>query len=183
MSRSGYSDDYGDDDPLALGRYRAQVNSAIRGKRGQALLQELLAALDAMPVKELVAGELEADGQFCALGVVGQARGLDLANIDTYDVESMAPKFNIAEQLAREIMWVNDEFVSNTKWIDVEVCGPVRPGYPDWGRHTQTVSVPNEHAGFQRWQAVRRWVASHVSATAEQGRTSGTATTKTGEAE
>ena len=41
MSRSGYCDDYGDDDPLALGRYRAQVNSAIRGKRGQALLRRL----------------------------------------------------------------------------------------------------------------------------------------------
>ncbi len=36
VNRSGYCDDYGDDDPLALGRYRAQVASAIRGKRGRA---------------------------------------------------------------------------------------------------------------------------------------------------
>jgi hypothetical protein len=163
MSRSGYCDDYGDDDPLALGRYRAQVNSAIRGKRGQALLRELLAALDAMPVKELVAGELEADGQFCALGVVGQARGLNLASIDTYDVESLAPQFNIAEQLAREIMWVNDEHVSSTKWVEIEICGPVRPYYPDWGKHRQSVNVPNEHAGFERWQQVREWVERHIS--------------------
>lgn len=167
MSRSGYSDDYGDDygddDPLALGRYRAQVNSAIRGKRGQALLRELLAALDAMPEKRLVAGELEEDGEFCALGVVGQARGLNLAAIDTYDAESLAPQFNIAEQLAREIMWVNDDFVSNTKWIEVEICGPVRPCYPDWGRHTQSISVPNEHAGFERWQQVREWVEKHIT--------------------
>jgi hypothetical protein len=161
MSRSGYSDDYGDDDPLALGRYRAQVASAIRGKRGQALLRELLAALDAMPDKRLVAGELEADGQFCALGVVGQARGLDLANIDTYDVESMGPKFNIAEQLAREIMWVNDEFVSETRQVEVEICGPMRPW--DFG-HRRSVRVPNEHAGAQRWQQVRDWVAKHIVA-------------------
>lgn len=163
MSRSGYSDDFGDDDPLALGRYRAQVNSAIRGKRGQALLRELLAALDAMPVKELVAGELEADGQFCALGVVGQARGLNLAAIDTYDVESLGPRFNIAEQLAREIMWVNDDHVLPYRWIEVEFCGPVRPCYPDWGKHTRSVSVPNEKAGAQRWQTVRDWVAKHVA--------------------
>ena len=158
MSRSGYCDDYGDDDPLALGRYRAQVNSAIRGKRGQALLRELLAALDAMPVKELVAGELEADGQFCALGVVGQARGLNLASIDTYDVESMAPKFNIAEQLAREIMYVNDDHVSEWRWEWVEICGPMRR----WESHVRQERVANENANFQRWQQVREWVAKHI---------------------
>lgn len=52
MSRSGYTDD--DDDPLATGRWRAQVRSAIRGKRGQAFLRELIAALDAMPEKALI---------------------------------------------------------------------------------------------------------------------------------
>lgn len=159
MSRSGYDDDYGDDDPLALGRYRAQVMSAIRGKRGQALLRELLVALDAMPEKRLVAGELEADGQFCALGVVGQARGLNLASIDTYDVESLAPKFNIAEQLAREIMWVNDDFVNETRWVEAEICGPMRPRE----RHQKSVSVPNGHAGVQRWQEVRRWVERNLA--------------------
>lgn len=158
MSRSGYCDDYGDDDPLALGRYRAQVMSAIRGKRGQALLRELLTALDAMPDKLLVAGELEADGQLCALGVVGKARGLDLANIDTYDVESLGPKFNIAEQMAREIMWVNDDFVSDTRNIQVEICGPMRR----WEEHNQWVCVPNEHAGEQRWREVRDWVEKHI---------------------
>ena len=163
MSRSGYCDDYGDDDPLALGRYRAQVASAIRGKRGQALLRELLAALDAMPEKQLVAGDLEADGQFCALGVVGQARGLNLAAIDTYDVESLGGTFNIADQLAREIMWVNDEHVGNHHWVQVEICGPVRRGYPEWGSHQQSVHMPNENAGAQRWQAVRDWVAGHIT--------------------
>lgn len=163
MSRSGYSDDYGDDDPLALGRYRAQVASAIRGKRGQALLRELLAALDAMPDPKLVAGELEADGQFCALGVVGQARGLDLANIDTYDIESLGGKFNIADQLAREIMFVNDEYTSDTKQVEVEIYGPVRFGYPEFGQHRAWAVVPNEHAGLERWREVRAWVEKHIA--------------------
>lgn len=163
MSRSGYSDDYGDDDPLALGRYRAQVGSAIRGKRGQTLLRELLAALEAMPDKQLVAGELEADGQFCALGVVGQARGLNLAAIDTYDVESLGPKFNIAEQLAREIMWVNDDHVMDHKWVEVDIVGPVRPWYPEYGKHRVGMSVPNDQAGFERWKEVREWVEKNIA--------------------
>jgi hypothetical protein len=159
MSRSGYCDDYGDDDPLALGRYRAQVASAIRGKRGQALLRELLAALDAMPEKQLVAGELEADGQFCALGVVGQARGLNLAAIDTYDVEALGGTFNIADQLAREIMWVNDEHVADNQWDQVEICGPMRP----WDCAYHDVRVRNESAASQRWQVVRDWVEAHIT--------------------
>lgn len=158
MSRSGYCDDYGDDDPLALGRYRAQVRSAVRGKRGQALLRELLAALDAMPDKRLVAGELEADGQFCALGVVGQARGLNLSTIDTYNVESLGPKFNIAEQLAREIMFVNDDLVNDERWVEFETVGPLRP----WESRHQSMRVPDETAGFKRWQEVRTWVAAHI---------------------
>lgn len=169
MSRSGYDDDYGSDDPLALGRYRAQVMSAIRGKRGQALLRELLAALDAMPNKHLVAGELEADGSFCALGVVGAARGMNLAAIDTYDVESLGPKFNIAEQLAREIMWVNDEHVRDEKWVWVEVFGPLQP----WQPRQEQIRVADESAGLKRWCVVRKWVAAHVGAAAhESGRQS-----------
>jgi hypothetical protein len=39
-------------------RWRGAVASAIRGGRGQAFLREMLAAMDAMPVKRLVANEL-----------------------------------------------------------------------------------------------------------------------------
>lgn len=163
MSRSGYSEDYGDDDPLALGRYRAQVASATRGKRGQALLRELLAALDAMPDKRLAAGDLEADGQYCALGLVGQARGMDLAAIDTYDFESLGLTFNIAEQLAREIMWVNDDHVSETRWAMHEICGPMKL----WDKHHQSVRVTNENAGAERWRTVREWAVGKISKESE----------------
>jgi hypothetical protein len=154
MSRSGYSDDN-----EGVNLWRGAVNSAIRGKRGQALLRELLAALDAMPDKRLVAGELEEDGEFCALGVVGQARGMNLAAIDTYDVESLGSKFNIAEALAREIMWVNDDHVSETRWVEVEVFGPLRPR----DRRIFGMNVPNECAGSQRWQTVREWVEANIA--------------------
>ena len=74
MSRSGYTDD--DYDPLALGRWRQAVKRSIEGKRGQALLRELLEALDSMEDKRLFSGNFAtADGEFCTLGVLGAQRG------------------------------------------------------------------------------------------------------------
>jgi len=75
------------------------------------LLREMAEALDAMPVKELISGELESYGQYCALGVVGKARGLtmDMANIDPEDYSLVAKTFGIATALAQEIMYENDE--------------------------------------------------------------------------
>lgn len=108
MSRSGYSDDC--DDNLAHGRWRGRVASAIRGKRGQKLFTELAEALDAMPVKELFTEELKTEtGGFCTLGVVGQKRGIAIDKIDPQDSELVADSFDIAEPLAREIVYLNDE--------------------------------------------------------------------------
>lgn len=106
MSRSGYMTDI---EPWSLICWRGQVASAIRGKRGQALIRDLIAALDAMPVKELIANDLEVDGKVCALGAVGRARGIDMSDIDIYDTEGVGEKFNVAHQLAAEVAFMNDE--------------------------------------------------------------------------
>lgn len=107
MSRSGYYDDC--DDNWAHIRWRGQVASAMRGKRGQAFLREILAAMDAMPVKRLITGELEIDGEVCAIGAAGRARGMDMSKIDPEDYDSVAGKFGIAAPLAQEIVFMNDE--------------------------------------------------------------------------
>lgn len=108
MSRSGYSDE--ESYPGQFAMWRGQVMSAIRGKRGQQLLRELAEALDAMPVKELISKELKtAGGSYCALGVVGAKRGIDLDAIDPEDYEQVAKEFNVAHQLAQEIEYENDE--------------------------------------------------------------------------
>jgi len=123
MSRSGYCEDL---DHWEMIKWRGQVASAIRGKRGQACLREMLAALDAMPVKELIAGELEQDGEVCALGALGKARGVDMTTLDPEDPDGVAVVFGIAPQLAREIVYENDEHPDRTpadrwkrmrKWI------------------------------------------------------------------
>lgn len=130
MSRSGYSDDC--DDNWGLIRWRGAVMAAIRGARGRSFLKELASAMDAMPVKELIANSLEADGGFCALGVVGHLRGIDMSEIDPDDREVVATKFNIAPALAAEIVFENDE------------CG--------WSSET----------GLARWLRMRAWVDNRL---------------------
>lgn len=109
MSRSGYSEDL--EQWWDLIRWRGQVASAIRGKRGQKLLVDLLAALEALPDKRLIAYDLQdGDGEVCALGALGKARGLNMMGvIDPEEPEQVAAAFDIAPQLAQEIAWENDE--------------------------------------------------------------------------
>lgn len=160
MSRSGYSDDC---DGWDLIRWRGAVKSAIKGKRGQAALRELLDALDSLPEKSLVAESLvNEDGEYCTLGALGRARGLDLAPIDPEDREAVAQAFGISEAMAAEIMWINDEHVSDRKFVDVEICGPVRPYYPEFGRHIKSVNVWDESSGYKRWKYMRDWVDSQI---------------------
>jgi hypothetical protein len=106
MSRSGYSDDL---DTLDLGRWRGQVASALRGKRGQKFLRDLITALDALTEKQLITDELEGADGVCALGALGRLRGIALDRVDTYDAEDLGAMFDIASQLAQEVMFVNDE--------------------------------------------------------------------------
>jgi hypothetical protein len=129
MSRSGYSEEC---DNWSLICWRGAVTSASRGARGQKFFKDLLAALDAMPVKELIADELQDEEGVCALGALGQARGLALEEIDPEDHQSVAVNFNIARALAREVVYVNDE---DGRW---------------------------EETSEQRWQRVRRWVQSNI---------------------
>lgn len=168
MSRSGYTDDDGDD-PLAHGRWRAAVQSSLQGKRGQALLKELAEALDAMPDKRLYPGRFAtAEGEFCTLGVLGAKRGTkmdDLGDEDDCDTGFVANRFGIAPAMAAEIMYMNDEYAEDVwKWVDVEICGPVRPYYPDYGRHKRCVIVHNDKHPQERWQRMRAWVAENIKA-------------------
>jgi hypothetical protein len=106
MSRSGYSDDC---ENWSMIRWRGQVTSAIRGKRGQAFLRELITALDALPEHRLIADELQAGCEVCAIGSVGLMRGIDLTQLDPHDYDHLAAEFGVAPQFIQEIEWMNDE--------------------------------------------------------------------------
>lgn len=125
MSRSGYSEDC-----EYLGLWRGAVTSAIRGKRGQAFLREMAQALDAMPVKELVADDVVRDSEHvCGLGSVALARGLDVTHLDIENGDAVGQLFGIASAMAREIAFVNDD---------------------DFGRSAETPA--------ERWVRMRAWV-------------------------
>jgi hypothetical protein len=138
MSRSDYTDDLNE---ACLNVWRGAVASALRGKRGQRLLRELLAALDAMPSKRLISGELvQDDGDVCALGAVGQRLGLPIAGLDPDEYDVVAKTFGVAQAMVREIAWVNDEAHEWT--MDAGT----------WRRVT-----PEE-----RWTRVRAWVVEQI---------------------
>ena len=107
MSRSEYTED---GENWEMIKWRGQVASAIRGKRGQALLRELLEALDAMAEKRLIAGALiDRCGGVCALGALGRKRGVELEKLDPWDYDTLAGVFGVAHQLVREIEFTNDD--------------------------------------------------------------------------
>lgn len=165
MSRHGYvdSDDF-DGDHLQQGRWRAQVTSAMRGRRGQRFLVDLIAALDALPDKRLIAGNLEnGEGQVCALGALGRLRGVKV-NVgpdieDDYwedsDWSHLGALFDIADQLAQETMYVNDEHEPQLTTVN-----GITGYYEDGAYHY--VSGPLEHPDITRWKAVRRWAIRHL---------------------
>jgi hypothetical protein len=131
-SRSGYVNDLNAWDTI---RWRGAVNSAIKGKRGQAFLREMLKAIDELPVKELIAHELIERDSVCAIGAVGRSRNIVMDDIDPYDSSQIANAFGIAPAMAREISYMNDDedgflcktpeerFIRMRRWIVWQISG------------------------------------------------------------
>lgn len=124
MSRSGYVEDCGDYDESQwqLIMYRGAVASAIRGQRGQQILIDLVRALDAMPERRLARRTFNTECGACALGAVAQQRGVDLSDleppkervmrgeeVDQVNTVELAKRLDIAESMAKEVMWENDD--------------------------------------------------------------------------
>lgn len=143
MSRHGFVDledlEY---DHLAEGRWKARLQAALRGKRGQVFLRDLIEALDAMEAKELHAHNLGGDC-VCAMGALARARGVMVADLQEelddedgdhgWATEVMGDRLDIAPSLAREVAYRNDE------------CG--------WQKETPA----------QRWRRMRRWAEKRLT--------------------
>lgn len=134
------------DNPLDWGRYEAAKRSTLRGRRGQAFLRKLIAALDALPKPELSEGALadRATGCVCALGAVALAQGDsfdDLAQDDgNWSPEDIATWYDISPTLANEVIIENDDWrdgnsaeIRQSRWRHVRA----------WAvRHLQDATAP-----------------------------------------
>lgn len=111
MSRSGYVED-----PDHLVLYRRTVENALRGKRGQKFLRELVAALEWLPKKRLISGALvDETGEVCATGAVLAMRERhDIGLIDPENPKHVAAICGIAPCMVAEIAFMNDEFYDYT---------------------------------------------------------------------
>lgn len=163
MSRHGYIE-FDGDDPLAEGRWRGALKSAMRGRRGQDFFRELIAALDALPEKALATNSFTRGGEICALGAVAVKRGIDVSEFEPgegedswdNDVEhdKVAAAFGIAESLAREVMYENDEG-DHWHWADDgSICEGIHHGVT---REVRRHDTPQE-----RWQRMRAWAAGQL---------------------
>lgn len=135
MSRSGYTDD-GEN----IGLCRGNIARATAGKRGQRFFRELVTALDALPEKRLIRGELEEeDGAVCALGALRKAKGVALEPLRESDWDELGNAFHVAPMLTQEVMYENDEA---------------------WRCDSET---PEE-----RWARMRKWAAEQIIVTPEE---------------
>jgi hypothetical protein len=142
MSRL-YQDDYDDAESWMYGQQVGALKSAIRGQRGQRLLRDLVAGLDALPTPELSAGALEDEvtGCCCAFGAVRRYRGAAAVPLwfhpmeEDLDPPHFAEPFDVAPALAWEVVEANEG------WSDSNM----------------------ETARRQRWERVRAWAVRHLA--------------------
>lgn len=115
--------------------WRGRVASAMRGKRGQRLLHDFVAALDAMPNKRLIENDLVREGDVCSLGACGQYRKLpDLEKLDPKEHDVLSEKFDVASCMIQEIEFENDE------------GGPLEKETPE-----------------ARWTRMRKWAEKNIA--------------------
>lgn len=158
MSRSGYVEDFDCDDDLAHGRYRGQVASATRGKRGQTFFKDALDALYAIPVKELEAKSLRTeDGGFCTIGAMLKHREIDMSEFyddDDDQCDHLSGKLDVAHQLVREVIWANDEHPLYS-WGQMHYEWRI-----ELGKSVYTAAFGETKA--ERWFRMRDWLKSKI---------------------
>jgi hypothetical protein len=167
VSRSGYTDGDCDsaEDFLRMMGYNANVRRCLAGRAGQAFLWELYQALEALPRRRIIKAALEKDGDYCSLGAVARARGVELLkllrieNADDLNVDEtlgiLASLLGIKDMLAREIMYQNDAADEMH-----EACGPPAPHH-SWLSWCATAPTRDE-TPEERWLRIRAWVADEL---------------------
>ncbi|KWT70715.1 hypothetical protein APY04_0776 [Hyphomicrobium sulfonivorans] len=94
-------------------------------------------------------GYVKAMGEVCLLGAVGRSRGLDMTALDPHDSESVADALNIADAMAREIVFWNDEGGMSR-----------RVPIPSTAELRAYIWLPETPE--RRWSRMRAWVVKQI---------------------
>lgn len=171
MSRSCYTDDYGDEFPGQLALFRANVDRSMRSKAGQARLRELRDALLALPVKALER-ETFAQGrpdspEVCALGAWALAKsGGDVeaagamvpADADDYETYDALKPHGWPRLVVLDVIYFNDEI----EFVYDEFLGPHRSPYAYHTAGDWPVRYGREETGAERYARILEWVESRL---------------------
>lgn len=173
MSRSCYSDDYGDDFPGQLELYRANVARSIRSRKGQDRLRELRDALLAMPTKSLEAETfLKPSGEACALGVWADRYTKDGPEEDRAVMQAFQGDDHETADLLEPLGWpklvVLDLIYQNDdcRMVYTEVLGPHQSPYAYFSVSPWQgwpVRYGREETGEERHARVLTWINDHIA--------------------
>lgn len=164
MSRISYSDE--EEVPGQFALWQANCRRSLDGKKGQAALRELEAALLALPDKRLIAGKLiDGDGEVCALGALAQYKGhalvaekVDDDGWDEIDLDGEMEDFGVELGLPRLVAWkvvcLND--------IEIDghyetLAGPIMERYDSYRMQQFIPATPEE-----RFEKILAWVQRKI---------------------
>ena len=112
-----------EDRPGQFELHAANVRRSLKGRKGQAALRELEAALLALPVKRLIDGAVEHDGDVCAIGALARAKGVDVEPEDEWsdpedtDMVPIGEECGMPRLVAWEVVCQND---LHMEWLTPE---------------------------------------------------------------
>jgi hypothetical protein len=158
MSRSGYTGET--DDNWCSICWRGAVASAIRGRRGQAFLREMLAALAALPAPRLIKNDFSTEGEVCALGAVARSRGLDVTTWMDRDDPYFGEWINMTEGFSWYLTLPPSDAEVNRDRVVADLAIPNALACEIMYENDE--GTWREETPEQRFARVRAWIEGHL---------------------
>jgi hypothetical protein len=152
--RINYNDD--EDTPGQFALWRANCQRSLHGRKGQAALRALEAALVALPSKRLVAHEFDNGTDVCAIGALARAKGHTPKADPEYEMEEIGVELGMPRLVAWLIVELND-ILLDTVWEVGD--GPQRP---HCGLYKGGIPLIRDMTPEERYEKVLTWVRREI---------------------
>jgi hypothetical protein len=138
--RISYSED--EDYPGQFNLWQGNCQRSLSGRKGQAALRELRAALLALPSKRLIANELDDGADCCAIGALVRYKSLTPKSDREYEMEEVGVECGMPRMVAWKVVELNDVQLDRR-----------------WDGMKSVELTPEE-----RYDAVLKWVGEQLNA-------------------